>query len=122
MESLPTYHVAPVDWCYHGFPLISEGHEALTLDWVVDTAEKLIDIAEVTGDEAPFGPTLHWAHRLRIEQDADGAWPAVVNARTGDPIDTGRTRRPARFLRRLGDLLGSVEFDGAVARSSQHPR
>ena len=55
---------APLEWAYALFPLQSEGagEELLPLEWVVDIAHQRIDRAEQTGDEAHFGPVLHWAH------------------------------------------------------------
>ena len=107
----------PPDWYYHGFPLPSAGDEALSLDWVTEVALRRMDEAAATGDEAHFGPVLHWAHILRQEQGPDGDWPRSVNTRTGDPIGEERTRRPADLLQRLGGTLRSVEFDDAVARA-----
>ncbi len=106
---------APPEWHYHLFPLAAEGTEALRLDEVVELAAERMQRGVETGDEAHFGPVLHWAHLLTLEQGGDGAWPAVVNARTGEPIGGERTRRPAELLRRLGELLESSEFESAVA-------
>jgi len=111
---------APNDWYYHLFPLQGEENEALSLDWVVETALQLIDRTRATGDEAHFGPTLHWAHLLKTEQGPDGDWPAVVNARTGAPLGPARTRAPATLLACLGELLQSSEFETAIARAHEN--
>jgi len=108
---------APLDWAYALFPLQGEGEESLSLEWVVSVAHKLIDSAQGTGDEAHFGPVLHWAHLLKAEQGPDGDWPASVNARTGAAMGGARFREPARLLARLDVLLDSSEFEAAVARA-----
>lgn len=110
---------APLDWAYALFPLQAEGEEGLSLDWLVGLAHKLIDTAEETGDEAHFGPVLHWAHILKSEQGPDGDWPALVNARTGAAVGAAQTREPARLLARLDTLLGSSEFEAAVALAAK---
>ncbi len=80
-------------------------------------AHERIDRAEKTGDEAHFGPVLHWAHILKAEQEQDGSWPAQINARSGAAIGTARTRAPAGLLARLDALLDSTEFEAAIARA-----
>jgi hypothetical protein len=108
---------APLDWAYANFPLPSEGEESLSMEWLVNVAYVLIDRAEETGNEAHFGPVLHWAHILKSEQGPAGDWPALVNARTGAVIGAARTREPGRLLARLDALLDSSEFETAVARA-----
>jgi len=110
------FPTAPPNWWYHSFPLRSKGEEVISIDWVADLARERIDRAETLGDEAPLGPTLHWAHLLKIEQGPKGDWPAWVNARTGAPVGTARTLSPVRLLERLGALLRSDEFKAAVER------
>ena len=107
---------APSDWYYHRFPLPHANNEVITLDWVVAVAEELLERAARTGDEAHSGPVLHWAHLLKVAQDAGGDWPGAVNARTGAAVGTTRTRSPARLLQHLGEAMDSSEFDEAVAR------
>jgi len=113
---------APLGWAYALFPLQGEGDERLSLEWLTGLAHKLIDNAEETGDEAHFGPVLHWAHILKTEQGPDGDWPAQVNARTGAPVGAARTREPARLLARLDALLDSSEFEAVVARAAEGGR
>lgn len=107
---------APCDWHYHLFPLPYASSEVITLDWVVAVAEDLLELAALTGDAAQVGPVLHWAHLLKIAQDAGSDWPAEVNARTGAAVGMARTRSPARLLQHLGEAMDSSEFDDAVAR------
>lgn len=108
---------APLDWAYALFPLQGEGEELLSLEWVVRVAGERIDRSEETGNEAHFGPVLHWAHILKVEQGPNGDWPAQVNARTGAPIGTARTRAPAGLMARLEALLDATEFEAAIARA-----
>lgn len=117
----PVYVAAPLEWAYELFPLRSESEEILSLEWVAEVAHGLVDLAESTGDQAHIGPTLHWAHRFVITQSQEGDWPHLVNARTGEVVSTQRTRKPAEFLARLGDLLDSSEFEHAVARAAIKP-
>ena len=109
---------APLDWAYALFPLQGERQETLSLEWLIRLAHQRIDRAQETGDEAHFGPVLHWAHLLKVEQGPDGDWPAQVNARTGEAVGAARTREPARLLARLDALLDSCEFEAAVARAT----
>jgi hypothetical protein len=108
---------APLDWAYALFPLPAEGEESLSIEWLVRLAHERIDRAGEMGDEAHFGPVLHWAHILKSEQGPDGDWPAHLNARTGAAIGAARTRTPAQLLARLDALLDSSEFEAAVARA-----
>jgi hypothetical protein len=117
----PVYVAAPLEWAYELFPLPAEGEEILSLEWVAEVAHSLFNLTEATGDEACFGPTLHWAHRFVITQSQEGDWPLLVNARTGEVVSTQRTRKPVEFLARLGDLLDSSEFEHAVARAAIKP-
>ena len=112
---------APLDWAYALFPLQGEGEEILSLEWVARIAHERIDRAEKTGDEAHFGPVLHWAHILKAEQGPEGDWPAQVNARTGAAMGAARTRVPAGLMARLDALLDSTEFEAAVARAALRP-
>lgn len=106
---------APTTWPYALFPLREADDPRLEMERVTEIALELVDRAEASGDAAEAGPVLHWAHMLKIEQGPDGDWPAAVDARTGAALGTGRTRKPAELLRRLGDWLKSSEFDAAVA-------
>jgi hypothetical protein len=117
----PTYVAAPLDWAYALFPLPAEGEEILSMEWVAEVAHRLLDLSEYTGDQAHIGPTLHWAHRLVVSQSREGDWPLLVNARTGEVVSAQRTRKPAEFLARLGDLLDSSEFEHVVARAAIKP-
>ena len=86
---------APLGWAYALFPLQGEGEEILSLEWLVSVAHARIDRAQATGDEAHFGPVLHWAHILKAEQGQDGDWPAHVNARTGIAVGAVGARADA---------------------------
>jgi hypothetical protein len=108
---------APLDWAYANFPLQGDREETLSLEWLVNLAHQLIDLAEQTGNEAHFGPVLHWAHILKSGQGPDGDWPVCVNARTGASVGAARTRKPAELLARLDALLDSSEFEVAVAQA-----
>jgi hypothetical protein len=108
---------APLDWAYALFPLQRDDNEILSLQWLVGLAHERIDRAQSTGDEAHFGPVLHWAHILKIEQGPDGDWPAHVNARTGASIGSARTLAPAGLMARLDALLHATEFETTVARA-----
>lgn len=110
--------IAPADWAWSGFPLEGPGDEALSLDAVVDSALIRLDEAERGGDEEPIGPVLHWAHILKTEQGSDGAWPAAVNARTGESIGAARTLAPAVVMARLDALLNSSEYAACIARAA----
>jgi hypothetical protein len=112
---------APHDWAYHLFPLEAEGWEILSLDYVAEEGLRRVLYSLQTGDRTALGSTLHWAHLFRAQQAQDGAWPAVVNARTGEARGPERTRRPADFLAQLGHALCSSEFDAAVALARQYP-
>lgn len=68
-----------------------------------------------SGDETLLGTVLHWAHILKSEQGPDGVWPAIVNARNGQPRSEERTCAPVTLLERLGSLVDTTEFDAAVA-------
>jgi hypothetical protein len=109
---------APLDWAYALFPLQEEGGEILSLEWLVRLAHERIDRAQETGDEAHFGPVLHWSHILKIEQGTTGDWPAQVNARTGAAVGPARTRSPAELMVRLDELLDATEFETAIARAA----
>lgn len=107
--------LAPPDWAYHGFPLLSG--ERLSLECAAELGMARIELARDTGDRTLIGSVLHWAHRFVSSQGPDGDWPAEVNARTGEPVCRNRTSEPAQMLAMLGDFLDSSEFDRAVARS-----
>ncbi|HEY3267431.1 MAG TPA: hypothetical protein VGM37_10920 [Armatimonadota bacterium] len=103
--------LAPLSYRYFLFPLDADGEDAITLERLCRHANALIDSAQAEADETHFGPVLHWAHILKTERGPDGAWPAAVNARTGEPIGPERTTAPAQLLARLGALLDTTEFE-----------
>jgi len=107
--------IAPPEWAWAGFPLDSDATE--TLDVAEFTAIALVRIKGSVRDqdEAPIGPVMHWAHILKTEQGQDGAWPAAVNARTGEPTGTARTLAPAKLMARLDALLDSSEYAACIA-------
>ncbi|MEP6757221.1 MAG: hypothetical protein ABJA67_17075 [Chthonomonadales bacterium] len=57
---------------------------------------------------------IHWAHRFVNSQSKVGDWPDVVDAKTGKVISGISREKPCKFLKELGDLLQSSEFDHAV--------
>lgn len=111
------YEPAPLEWRYALFPLEREGEEILSLEAVVHRAEERLTIAETRGDRTPLGPVYHWAHILKSVQEPDGAWPSVVNARTGETVGTARTRAPASLMGRLDRLLNACEYEATIARA-----
>lgn len=111
---------ADPEWAYSLFPLPHEAAEALSLEWVAQVGEELLDRAAATDDQSHFGPVLHWAHLLKTAQQPQGDWPLHINPRTGECLGPERTRTPARLLERLGRVLDSSEFDDAVALAAQH--
>lgn len=114
--------IAPPDWAWARLPLIELNVETLDIAAVVDEGLRLIAEAERTGDESHFGPVMHWAHILKTEQGPDGAWPAAVNARTGEPIGRAKTLAPASLMARLDALLDSTEYAACIelAANSSH--
>lgn len=110
--------IAPLDWAWGRFPLDAEGEETLLLEHVIQYTDALIAEARRLDDEALIGPIMHWAHILKTEQGPDGAWPSVVNARTGETIGAARTLAPATLMARLDALLDSSEYAACIARAS----
>ncbi len=108
---------APEEWAFHNFPLESEEQEELSLESVTEVGLERVALARETGHRPYIGPVVHWAHILKVEQGPNGDWPAVINARTGQPVGERRTRRPAELLNALGEMLDSTEFDAAVRRA-----
>ena len=104
---------APPDWYYHLFPLTGEGEE-IEIDAVVRRAHGLINLARESNDQAHLGTVLHWAHLLKADQGKAADWPARVNARTGAALGEARTRSPLSLFARLGAILNSSEFEGAL--------
>ncbi len=115
MEAVLAWSVATAHAFYHGFPLPEPNAQVVSIEWVVETAMRLMDEADTTGDEARFGEVPHWAHLLKATQDAEGRWPLRVEVFTGQPVGEARTTAPARLFRRLGRTLRSSEFDAAAA-------
>ncbi len=113
------YFAAPVEWYWELFPRQTEVEEVVDLGWVARLSVSIIERAKQSGDSGPIGPAMHWAHRFVITQGVDGAWPAKVNLRTGEVVDSTRTLGPADFLEKLGDILNSSEFDRAVTRARE---
>lgn len=86
----------------------------MSTDWVIHVSNHLLHRAAVEEDDAVFGPVLHWAHLLKVEQGPQGDWPAHFNARTGTPIGAARTRTPGALFDRLDEILDSTEFEYAA--------
>lgn len=114
MRRAEEYPIVPMDWYYGLFPLDTEGETILSIDRVVEIAHTLLNQTEATEDDLWYSPTLHWMHIIKAEQGTDGAWPAIVNARTGEPVGTARTRTPADYMERVNRHLQSSEFEQTV--------
>lgn len=76
---------------------------------------------DAANGESPtdLGTILHAAHMLKTRQCADGLWPAALDARTGDGIETGVTAAPIALFQRLDTLLYSTEFTQATELAMQ---
>ena len=92
---------APQGWAWALFPLEEGEPETLWTEAVVRRAMELVKKAERSGDYAPIGPVIHWAHIFKSEQGIDGDWPAAINARTGKAIGAARTVAPAALMARF---------------------
>ncbi|MCC6727832.1 MAG: hypothetical protein IT208_00670 [Chthonomonadales bacterium] len=110
--------LAPPGWRYAHFPLATGPCLEVDVEAVAVTGEVALAEAERTGDQSHIGPAMHWAHVLKSEQGACGDWPARVDARTGAPVGVRRTLAPVRMLRLLARLLGTTEFDAALAAAA----
>ncbi len=105
----------PPDWTYNVFPLPASDMEAVTLDYIVDAMHGYADLC-TPDDGTPLGRVLHVAHMLVSSQGNDGAWPAVLNLRTGEGSGEKRSRIPRQLMRRLNRTLQSTEFDTVIRR------
>lgn len=105
---------APQGWAWALFPLEEGDRETLRTETVVRRGMALVKEAERSGDYAPIGPVIHWAHIFKSEQGIDGDWPAAVNARTGEAINAARTASPAKLMARLDALLESTEYAACI--------
>jgi len=114
--------LAPEDWSYHCFPLVSDETTVISLNTVAEVGLQLVRESTVSGDHTEIGMPIHWAHRFVNSQSDVGDWPDEVDAKTGEVI-SGRSRElPCMFLKELGDLLQSSEFDHAVELAeAPHP-
>lgn len=91
----------------------------MSTDAVVRGALALVEEAKGSGDYAPIGPVIHWAHIFKSEQGIDGDWPAAANARTGEAIGSARTVAPAELMARLDALLDSTEYAACIEAAAQ---
>lgn len=109
-------HWSPPEWAKNCFPLPEEDAEVLTLSWLIPTLHAHIDTV-TDADTTALGQALHVGHILVTMQGADGRWPALFNARTGETIGDERTFAPVPLFRRMNALLDSTEFDSACGRA-----
>jgi hypothetical protein len=110
---------APPDWIWSLFPLVGGDTETVNIESVVHRAMELVNEAAHTGDHAPIGPVMHWAHIFKSEQGTNGDWPAKVNGRTGEAVSAVRTVAPAALMARLDALLESSEYVISIEAAAQ---
>jgi len=112
---------APPEWTLCGFPLEAVGREPIRLETALATLYRLADTI-TDADSTALGPAMHVAHMLVSRQGADGQWPAMLNARTGDALSDERSEAPLQLYKRLADLLGTTEFDHILAFAEKRKR
>ena len=57
---------------------------------VVDASLGLLDLYDITRDKKYYEAAIKMAQTLLANQDADGTWPVMVNAVTGEPVHSLR--------------------------------
>jgi hypothetical protein len=107
---------SPPEWSCNCFPLPHTDHEVLELEYVVDAMQRLVDTV-TEADTTGLGRSLHVGHMLTSMQSAEGNWPALFNARTGEWIGDERSVAPIPLLRRMNAMLNSTEFDHVIRRA-----
>ena len=111
---IASFEIAPEDWSYHCFPIGNLLEEVISLDDVAAIGIKIVRAAIVSNDHTMVGMPIHWAHRFVNSQSDVGDWPLLVNARTGTVISGKSRSLPTMFLKELGELLQTSEFDGTI--------
>lgn len=106
----------PPEWECNRFPQTQPSQEIAVVDELVAVLHSHIDTA-TKADTTPLCAVLHVAHKFMTLQGADGRWPALLNLRTGEILNSGLTASPAGVLSRLDALLNASEFDQVCARA-----